>query len=80
MLQYNKTVTTRSSSGTFLLFLLLSVIGPLPNNFIVSSDNSFNLYPVLILKIILFLDSFGWIKTGDSSLDSIVGSCFFNNF
>ena len=44
----------------------------LPNSFIVSGDNS-NLYPVFILKTILFLILLGWICTGGFSVKV---SCF----
>ena len=59
MLQCNKTECTWSNCGKFLPFLSLSIIGSSPNNFCVSLLKSSNLYPVLILKIILFLTSFG---------------------
>ena len=54
--KYTKTTSTVSNFGTSSPFLfLLITFFELPNNCIVSSVNSSSLYPVFILKTILFV-------------------------
>ena len=76
MLQCNKTYSTWSNRGTFLLFLSSSITGPSPNNFWVYLVHNSNLYPVLISEFNLFLTPSVYIKIGDTSLVFIVGSFF----